>query len=255
MFLVLRTEPFCRARNPISRLFQKPLPPKLERVAVRGGAFFYSAVLHADKRGQTDFSVLLPLGGCVQRIVPGGDLPPLPAPFAVFTPRLYPACLFMQSALYFLQQLTGKAPLPLLGIWDERGLLADCVPPFADLAAHICIFTKAPQRYAAVCEQVFCTRGLPLILSDSESTLRPCAARLYPFAENAPPYFPGRIVLDSGSMYAGEGLTLPEELEARRPQGTDVLQFASALRELCNVPLPETLRFDALRPIKSGKIY
>lgn len=256
MFLVLKTEPFPRARNLFVRLFQKPKPPELSRVAVRGGAYFYSAVLHADKHGKTDFSALMPLGGCVQRIVPDGALPPLPAPFAVFRPRFFPAHLFLQTALQYLRQQAAGAPLPLLGISDRNGLLANCIPPFADVAVHIRIFTAAPQRYAAVCEQVFCEQGLPLILSDSEAALQSCTVQLYPFAENAAPYFPGRLVYAAGdAAYAGAELTLPEELEARRPPGADALQFVSALCELCNVPLPKTLCYDTLQPIKSGEIY
>lgn len=256
MFLVLKTEPFSRARNPFVRLFQKPKPPELSRVAVRGGAYFYSAVLYADKHGKTDFSLLLPLGGCIQRIVPNGTLPTLPAPFAVFQPRFFPAYLFLQTALQHLRKQTEGTPLPLLGISDRNGLLANCIPPFADVAAHIRIFTAAPQRYAAVCEQVFCERGLPLILSDSEAALRSCTVQLLPFAENAEPYFPGQLVTTAtGAVYAGTGLELPAELAARRPPDTNALQFVSALYELCNVPLPKTLCYDALYPIKSGKIY
>ena len=164
MFLVLKTEPFSRARNPFVRLFQKPKPPELSRVAVRGGAYFYSAVLYADKHGETDFSLLLPLGGCIQRIVPNGTLPTLPAPFAVFQPRFFPAYLFLQTALQHLRKQTEGAPLPLLGISDRNGLLANCIPPFGDVAAPKRKFKAPPQRYSAVCEQVFCVRGLPLIL-------------------------------------------------------------------------------------------
>ena len=221
MFLVLKTEPFSRARNPFVRLFQKPKPPELSRVAVRGGAYFYSAVL-----------------------------------YAVFQPRFFPAYLFLQTALQHLRKQTEGAPLPLLGISDRNGLLANCIPPFADVAAHIRIFTAAPQRYAAVCEQVFCERGLPLILSDSKAALRSCTVQLLPFAENAAPYFPGQLVTTAtGAVYAGTGLKLPDELAARRPPDTNALQFVSALCELCNVPLPKTLCYDTLRPIKSGKIY
>ena len=163
---------------------------------------------------------------------------------------------FLQTALQHLRKQTEGAPLPLLGISDRNGLLANCIPPFADVAAHIRIFTAAPQRYAAVCEQVFCERGLPLILSDSEAALRSCTVQLLPFAENAEPYFPGQLVTTAtGAVYAGTGLKLPAELAARRPPDTNALQFVSALYELCNVPLPKTLCYDALYPIKSGKIY
>ena len=255
MFLVLKTEPFpvreipfCACSKNRSRLNFHVLPCAAARISIPPCCM----PINTAKR-------IFPCC-CARRLHtahrPQRTLPTLPAPFAVFQPRFFPAYLFLQTALQHLRKQTEGTPLPLLGISDRNGLLANCIPPFADVAAHIRIFTAAPQRYAAVCEQVFCERGLPLILSDSEAALRSCTVQLLPFAENAAPYFPGQLVTTAtGVVYAGTGLELPAELAARRPPDTNVLQFVSALYELCNVPLPKTLCYDALHPIKSGKIY
>ena len=241
MFLILKLNP-AAAKKRGFRLFSKQQPPSVTRVAVRGGAFFYFAVAALDRHGQTDLTPLLRLGGCIRRIVPAGPLPPLAAPFARFVPKLAPARLFLQTALHVLQ--VQNAALPSLGISDPNGLLAEAVLPFAAYAGELRVFTNAPQRYAAVGEQIFCKWGLPLVLADRASALSACAVRLFPFTENKTAA-PGVWEAD-GARRTPSGLCLPDELERRRPAGTDALLYLSALYEVCGVPLPGDLHYRSL---------
>lgn len=248
MFLVLKVEPYVPKKGLFSRLVRKT-PPVVTRVAVRGGAYFYLAAVTPDRRGRADFSPLLPLGGCVKRVVPAGPLPALPAPFALYAPLLAPAKLFLHTALFDFAK--RRRTFASLGFSDPAGLLAGEIGAFAPFAGELRVFTNAPQRYAAAEEQVLCKWGLPLVLTDRESALAGCAVRLIPFEKNGP-HYPGALEAD-GERRTPSGLRLPPETEKRRPAGADPLLFLSALHELCGAPLSADLCFDALRPDFAGE--
>lgn len=257
MFTILKVIPYTRPRFFWQGWFQKTPAPELQRVDVRGGAFFYIAQLYADKNGSVDFNALLPLGGSRQRLLPCGQvLQKLPEPFRWFKPTVLPGLLFMNTALRFLKTTSFLHPLQTIGIADENAVLCKSALPFASYAKEVRVYTAHPERYAQTSEEMLEAYGLPLVLSNTPKTVEACEVQLWPFQANAH-MSPGRFVLHHGisATLAGTTLTLPSEQAHRCPPDTDALLFASALYELCNDASLGTLCYDRFLPIKTQRAY
>ncbi len=257
MFTVLQIEPYQKPRF-LQRLFYRPPAPKAERIAVRGGMFFYRAVLFADKHGEADLSVLPDLvGSSAQRILfCGEDTRELAPPLRRFVPVLYPSLLFLNTAYDFLKAMPTPPNMRALGVVDADARLQKLLFPFVRLAKTVKVYTNMPEKYDVLCAEILSEWGLSVIVSEQIDALADCDVILAPFAAAAG----GQVGIlqcgrRAGQCYAGDSLLLPSEAEARRPSGVAPVQFASALYELCNASELKDLRYADLKPIKNGAIY
>lgn len=255
MFTVLQVHAY--QKPPLfKRIFYQRPEPVITRIPLRGGAFFYKADFFADKHGETDLSVLPSLvGGCAQRLVPAGEQTQLQPPLQKFTPKLYPETLFLNTALRFLREQPESPNMRILGFTDDEARLQERIIPFVRLAKTVKIYTRFPNRYDELSQEILAEWGLSVIVSDCAEVLKDCNIILAPFFETA--LGTRGVLYRTGEQicYTGEQLLLPQEEEARRPEDTDAVLFAAALYELCNVKGLENLCYARLKPIKSETIY
>lgn len=254
MFAVLKVHPYQKPTF-FKRLFYRSPEPIAARIPLRGGAFFYTVECFTDKRGNVRLD-LLPalLGGCAQRLLWQNPTVPILPPLQTFEPTLYPQILFLNTALDFISALSEPPVARTLGFVDPEALLQNAVVLFVRQAKTVKIYTEFPMRYDALCQEILADWGLSVIISEAEEVLRDCDLILAPFQKTETGEYG---VLQYGvprRCLVGGELELPAEYEARRPQGTDSVLFASALYELCNQKDLENLRYTRLKPIKSVAI-
>ncbi len=257
MFTILEIKPY--ARPPFfRRLFTKPLQPFVEKVAVRGGAFFYKVTVFTDKNGCVDLSFLPgTVGIAAQRIVPcGAEITELPAPLRFFTPKIFPTVLFMNTVCAFLEKFQDRFSACTVGISDEGAFLRGMMRSLVPLVKEIRIFCRTPAAYADLQSQLLETHGISLVVCDSQAVLRDCDILLRPFEKTADGAV-GTLTVHQNrkSVLAGEGVTLAKEYGERMPQNTNALLYASALYECCNVTQLQNLQYARFVPIKTAGIY
>lgn len=238
MFCVLHILPERKKAFWFFRHFGKPMPPMVQKIPVRGGAFFYDVTVYADRRGEVDLTALPAIvGNSAQRILlcDGIDVD-LSPPMRLFTPSLFFSMIFMNSALDFIKVEDTPPEQRILGIVDPDAHLPHAILPFVKLAKTIKVYTKSPKKYEALSAELLEDWGLSLILSDTPQALSDCTVLLDPFAQNGKS-FSGLLTLHKNgrSVLSGESIALPPEYAERCPQGADPAWFAAALYELCNV--------------------
>lgn len=215
---------------------------EIERIALRGGAFFYSIKAYADKNGQIDEAYLKSvIGSSANRILLRENTTlPKDSTLQLFKPKLLPHMLFMNTALAFLRETAGKENR-ILGILDWNAHLLKDILAFAPYAKRVIVFTNNPKSYESTKAEMMHTYGLPLELAN---TLKKCDILLDPFYKAGEETF-GLIHLHGvlPCCLRGEGVVLPKELNARCPSGTDPVLFLSALYEICNINGIEKLSF------------
>ncbi len=257
MFTVLEIQPYVRPPL-FRRLFYTPPQPTVEKVAVRGGAFFYKTTVVADKNDCADLSFLPSMIGiAAQRIVPcGEEFAELPTPLQFFTPKIFPTVLFMNTAYAFLEKYQDTYSACTVGIWDEDARCREMLQSLVPLVKTIRVFCRTPALYADLQSDLLESHGLSLVVCDSQAVLRDCGIVLHPFEKTADGAVGTLTVRQSGkATLAGEGITLPQEFKERMPQNTNALLYASALYECCNVTQLQNLQYARFVPIKTAGIY
>lgn len=255
MFCVLEIKPYISLPR-FRRRFAKKAQPSLEKVAVRGGAFFYKVTVQAEKNGYADLSFLpLSVGAAGQRILPCGELQQdLPAPLRLYSPRVFPTALFLNTARDFLQKNRASFQNCTLGVLDPDGTLQTVVYDFVPFVKSMRIFCENTANYEAVQSAILATNGLSVILCDTPEALKECDILLSPYTATADSKLGTLTMLRGGkAVLAGKGVKLPPEYEARRPAGTDPLLFASALYECCNVSDLRDLQYEKFVAVTSTK--
>lgn len=239
---------FCFRR----RKKEKPL---LSRVAVRGGAFFYTLTLYADKHGEVDFSAVPEM--CLRRVIPveGTELPDR-CPVKLYRPTVFPLTVFLNSSIGLLKRAEDDPRTRTIGIVDPKARLQHGVEHFIPYAKTIRVFTEMPEKYDAVCEMLVKAWGVAPVVSNNPTAMQSCDYVFAPF-QNIEGERQGTVRMRQGgnTILSGNTVLLPPEIEMRRPAGTDPLLFAAALYELCNVKEIETLTYDRFVPIKTDAIY
>lgn len=258
MFCVLHVLPDRKTVFRFFRRFQKPAPPEVQKVPVRGGAFFYDVTVYADRRGEVDLTELpKAVGSSAQRILlcDGMDLE-LSPPMRLFKPSLFFSVVFMHSALDFLKADDTPPEQRILGIVDPDARLPQAILPFVKLAKTIKVYTKSPQRYKTLSDELLEDWGLSLILSETPQALSDCTVLLDPFAQNGKS-FSGLLTLHKNgkSVLAGESIVLPPEYAERCPPGADPALFAAALYELCNISDLNALCYTRFMLINPASLY
>lgn len=234
------------------RWFAKPPQPSVEKVAVRGGAFFYKVSVHAAKSGLTDFSFLpAAVGIAAQRILFCGEMcPQLPPPLQLYTPRIFPNLLFMNTVCAFLSENRTQFPNCSVGIYDADAHLQSAMLGLVPFVKSIRIFCEDPLQYESLQAEILESAGLSVVVCDTKSVLNGCDIVLYPFETTADGKIGTLTVFHGGkTVLTGEGLLLPQEYAARCPAGTDTLLYASALYECCNALDLRVLRYTKFAPI------
>ena len=255
MFCVLEIKPYI-ALPRFRRRFSKNTQPSIEKVAVRGGAFFYKATVQAEKNGYADLSFLpFYIGTAAQRILPCGEIrQDLPAPLRLYSPRIFPTVLFLNSARAFLQKNRVLFQNCTLGIIDPNGTLQTAVCDFVPLVKSMRIFCENKASYDTVQSEILSSNGLSVLLCVTPEALTGCDVLLSPYTVTADGQFGTLTVLRGGkTVLAGEGIALPPEYESRRPAGTDPLLFASALYACCNVLALRNLQYEKFTSLSSTK--
>lgn len=251
MFCVLEIKPYA-TRPFFRRLFFKKANPIIDKVAVRGGAFFYKVTVQMDKNGYADLSFLpLAVGAASQRILPCGEiLQNLPTPLRLYTPRVFPTTLFLNTARAFFHKNRAQFRNASLGIVDPNGVLQNVVCDFVPFVKSMCIFCENTVSYETVQSEILSANGLSVILCDKINSLKGCDILLAPFSRTANGKIGTLTVLHGGkTVLAGEGVSLPSEYEARRPAQTDALLFATALYECCNALDLQEMQYEKLVPV------
>ena len=222
--------------------------PLLSRVAVRGGAFFYTLTLYADKHGEVDFSAVPEM--CLRRVIPveGTELPEK-CPVKLYRPSVFPLTVLLKRA-------EDDPRTRTIGIVDPKARLQHGVEHFIPYAKTIRVFTEMPEKYDAVCEMLVKAWGVAPVVSNNPTSIQSCDYVFAPF-QNIENVRQGIVRVRQGgnTFLSGNTVLLPPEIEMRRPAGTDPLLFAAALYELCNVKEIETLTYDRFVPIKTDAIY
>lgn len=260
MFCVLEIQPYVPLPR-FRRRFAKKAQPSIEKVAVRGGAFFYKVTVQAEKNGYADVSFLpFYIGTAAQRILPCGEIrQDLPTPLRLYSPRIFPTVLFLNSARTFLQKNRVAFQNCILGIIDPNGALQTAVCDFVPFVKSMRIFCENKASYETVQSEILSSNGLSVILCDTPEALTGCDVLLSPYTVTTDGKLGTLTVLRGGkTVLAGEGIALPPEYESRRPAGTDPLLFASALYACCNALALRDLqyeRFSPLPPTKTEGMY
>ncbi len=258
MFCVLHVLPERKTVIPFFRRFRKPVPPAVQKIPVRGGAFFYDVTVYADRRGEVDLTELPAIvGGSVQRILLcDGICLELSPPMQLFRPSLYFLMVFMNSALDFIKAEDTPPEQRILGIFDPDARLTQAILPFVKLAKTIKIYTEQPEKYETLSADLLENWGLSLILSENPKTLSDCTVLLDPFAENGKS-FSGTLTLHKNgkAVLAGESVGLPPVYAERCPQGADPALFAAALYELCNISETGNLRYTRFMLTNPASFY
>ena len=253
MFTVLEIKPYAPPPF-LRRFFAKPPQPCVEKIAVRGGAFFYKVTTSADKFGVADLSFLpRAVGAAAQRIVfCGAYRPPLSAPLQLFVPRIFPTLLFVNTACAFLQAHRDRFCNTEIGIFDPDAQFQTAVHRFVPFAKSVSIYCKNPLQYTGVQNEILSSVGLSAVVCDTPSVLNECTVLLSPYLKTADGKLGTMTVLCGGkAVLAGEGIELPAEYETRRPADTDRFLYASALYECCNVLDLRDLQYTKFVPVKS----
>lgn len=253
MFTVLEIKPFV-PQPFFRRIFAKPPQPTVEKVAVRGGAFFYKVTVSTDKTGALDVSFLpYAVGAAAQRILFCGACElPLPAPLQLFAPRIFPTVLFINTACAFLQTHRPQFSNAVIGIFDPNAQLQTAVNRFVPYAKTIRIYCEDPSQYETVQAEVLSSVGLSIVVSNTPTALNGCDIVLSPYLQTGDGKIGTLTVFRGGkTVFAGEGITLPPEYEARCFTGTDKISFASALYECCNTLDLHDLQYTKFVPVKS----
>ena len=253
MFTVLEIKPFI-TQPFFRRVFAKPPQPSVEKVAVRGGAFYYKVTTSVDKSGIADLSFLPhTIGAAAQRIVfCGAYRQPLSAPLHLFVPHIFPTLLFVNTACDFLQANRERFANAEIGILDPDAQFQTAVHRFVPFAKSVSIYCKNPLQYTSVQNEILSSTGLSVIVCDTANVLNNCTVLLSPYFKTTDGKRGTLTVLRGGkTVLAGEGIELPVEYEARRPADTDRFLYASALYECCNVLDLRDLRYTTFVPLKS----
>lgn len=255
MFTVLKiVEPLEKNRFFCFRRRKKQMP-LLSHVAVRGGAFFYTLTLYADKHGDVDFSAVSEM--CLRRVIPveGTELPER-CPVKLYIPSVFSLTVFLHSAVGLLQRAEDDPRTRTIGIVDPQARLQHGVEYFIPYAKTIRVFTDFPEKYDAACEMLVKAWGVAPIVSQNNAALNTCDYVFSPFQKGTGAV-QGTVRVRQGgnTILAGNTVLLPPEIEKRRPAGTDPLLFAAALYELCNLREMQDLVYDRFVPIKTDTIY
>lgn len=253
MFAVLTVKPeekgvFIRLRH-----FFSPPQPVFERINVKGAAPFYRLEIYENRCKDGYCEVAEMLGSCARAVIPtqGTDISGAKT-LKIFKPTLLPNIMTVNSAEAYLQnQNHGKQQFSL-GIRDRTGAFSQYLEKFVKLAGEIRVFTKNEFAYKSVCEKIYDAYGLSVVLSLNERSLDGCDAILSPSNE-FDRYFNNCLLVRCGengyNILKGEGVTLPEYVEALRPDGVDRLVFAGALYETCALKPLASLKYEKMTVI------
>lgn len=245
LFAVLEIVPRKKEKYFLKHIFHKAPSMDIERIALRGGAFFYTVKAYANKNGEIDETYLKSvIGSSTNRILlKDNTMLPQNTTLHLFKPSLLPYILFMNTSFDFLNQ-TGERETRILGILDPDAYLLKCILRFAPLAKRILVLTNHPEAYEATKGEMLRTYGLPLELTDSFQKIKSCDVILEPFYKATENSF-GLIHLRGNlpCCFRGEGVVLPKELAARCPDGIDPVLFLAALYEICNIKGIESLSY------------
>lgn len=229
--------------------------PLLSRVAVRGGAFFYTLTLYADKHGEIDFSAVPEM--CLRRVIPvEGVTLPENCPAKRYNPSVFPLTVFLNSSIGLLKRAEDDPRTRTIGIVDPQARLQHGVEFFIPYAKTIRVFTDFPEKYDAACEMLVKAWGVAPIVSQNNAALNACDYVFSPFQKGeGERQGTVRVRQGGNAILSGNTVLLPPEIEMRRPAGTDPLLFAAALYELCNLKEMQDLVYDRFVPIKTDAIY
>lgn len=234
---------------------RKKQPPTLSHVAVRGGAFFYTLTLYADKHGNVDFSAVPEM--CLHRVIPvEGVTLPQTSPVKLYIPSVFPLTVFLRSAVGLLQRAEDDPCVRTIGIVDPQARLQHAIEQFIPYAKTIRVYTDFPEKYEAVRELIAQAWGVAPIVGQQNGSCNGCDYVFAPFQKTAKTVQGTiRVRQGGGVLLAGDTVALPPEIETRRPKGTDPFLFAAALYELCNIREMQELSYTRFVPIKTDAIY
>lgn len=254
LFAILECVPFQPEKCFWKRWFQKIPEPQIERVAVRGGSYFYVVKVFLDKYGEFDEELLRnSIGNAIYRVIlKKGSSLPQNTTLKEFKPTLYPTLLFLHMALDYVKEKESEKRERSLGVRDEDAKLLENILPFAPFAKSILVYTKNETAYEETAQKMLGYYGLPLQLTEDEQKLKTCSILLEPFSKDNGKSR-GILHLQRGmrDSFCGEDISLPMELLKRCPENIDQVLFASALYEICNVKSLENLSYAHRKRIKA----
>lgn len=257
MFGILKTENRKEGLiNCLRYFFNKP-EPELKKITVKNGAPFFLLKVIKDKNGEVDYEEICKiLGRCAKRLVVSCDEDVKETDcIGLFKPDILPDLILFNSGVRLAgAYVKDKGDNKLtVGIIDLNAALKERMIPLVQLFNNIKVITQKPQNYEPVCEKILDEWGLPVLITDSESSISDCDFIFSPFkSENS--VLSNCIAIrnrENGSLtkFAGEGITLPREYSELIPENVDALIFASALFELCGVTALSNLCFDKMKRI------
>ena len=193
--------------------------PLLSRVAVRGGAFFYTLTLYADKHGEVDFSAVPEM--CLRRVIPveGVELSKN-CPAKLYKPSVFPLTVFLNSSIGLLKRAEDDPRTRTIGIVDQNARLQHGVENFIPYAKTIRVFTEMSEKYDAVCEMLVKAWGVAPVVSNNPTAMQSCDYVFAPF-QNIEGVRQGTVRVRQGgnTILSGNTVLLPPEIEMRRPAG------------------------------------
>ena len=254
MFTILEIVPFHRERSFLKRLFYKTPEPQIERIALRGGGFFYSVMAYKDKNNMfAEKEICDAIGNAASRVIlKNSTTLPLDSKMHLFQPELFPTLLFSNMVLEYLKETKNEKEDRTLGILDPKGCLSQNVLAYVPYAKSICICTKHPERYQMAEKEALEEYGLPLTITENVEKCRDASVFLEPLYLKNPELF-GYLHERKGfeTIYCGENLNLPPEFEERCPTNVDKIFFAAALYEISNIKNLENLSYANRKRIKT----
>jgi len=247
MFAVLKIKPEEKGLGTRLRHFFSPPVPLFERVNVRNAAPFYRLEIYEKQCGQGYGEVIKMLGSCAKAVIPtdGTDISGTNG-LKIFKPTLLPNIMTVNSAEAYLEKRKYDRTAFTLGFKDRKGAFSQYLEKFVDFAGEIRVFTKNEFAYKNVCEKIYDSYGLSVVVSLNEHSLDRCDMIISP-ANEFDRYFNNCVLVRCGeneySILKGDGITLPKYAEELLPDGVDALVFASALYEACALKALGSLKY------------
>lgn len=238
---------------PFFRVKKQP-KPVMRKVEVTGSVPYLIVTAKMIKKNIPFCDIAEVCGRCASRmIIPKNIELPERCGLREFVPSYYPHILTLFLAADVLRKCKTEARDITLSVIDKKGILINHIEFIVKLAGTIKIITTN-RNYSNLAENIFDKYGAAIIITDNKNALDKSDIIIAVDTDELSgdekglifTYGKPRIRGLSQNIICGGDVCLGGEYTKYLPMNIDMLQFASALYEICGLKKIENLKFEKL---------
>ncbi len=243
MFAILR---FTEPENKIRSFFTFAKITS-ERITLPSGGVYF--IVTAEKhRGKIPWKKLEVCLGILRNdvILPEGASVPEDVNITVFSPRIFPRLLLINSAEDYIVKHKADFLSKSLTVFDEYGIYGSYIEGLLPIFSNIKIVTDKKEEYGELSDLLMKNYGFSLMVTDKESV---GSDAVISHSCRVPLFFGGTLFtnerkhLMNSRPLSGNEILLPDLYENLRPDNVNRVLFASALYEKCGAEELKHLKY------------